>query len=271
MLKQASCVVVAAMAIAPAIGQTITYHSQTRVVSGFGSETGQMFDQAFDFDPAALEVEADNVVHGGISFVRSSQDSTLGNDTITLESRTDCEASGLYSFGDGRFDVTFSLDAPSRVHLDGVVEALWSGVGAAGGASLFIADMSDPGHNIAVWIADPQTPGVVESVDVDLVIDLDAGTYQLVAHNSASTFIEPTQAYGAVNVTMTASEPDCLADWNADSLVNSGDFLAYLTDYNYVRVGAPFIYRDPDLAAPFGSLNTQDFLAFLNIYTVGCP
>ncbi len=69
---------------------------------------------------------------------------------------------------------------------------------------------------------------------------------------------------------VTAITPGCLADWNADGLVNSGDFLDFLNDYNLVRTGGEPVYGDPDLSAPFGSINTADFLAFLNVYAQGC-
>ncbi len=65
--------------------------------------------------------------------------------------------------------------------------------------------------------------------------------------------------------------PSCEADWNQDTLVNTGDFLAYLNDYNLARNGQAPIYGDPDIAFPFGSINTSDFLAFLNLYNSGCP
>ena len=68
-----------------------------------------------------------------------------------------------------------------------------------------------------------------------------------------------------------ADVPDrCLADWNGDSLLNTGDFLAYLNDYNAVRSGVSPSYDDPDLAEPFGVVNTSDFVAYLNAYGSGC-
>ena len=62
----------------------------------------------------------------------------------------------------------------------------------------------------------------------------------------------------------------CLADWNGDMQVNTGDFIAFLNDYNAVRGGGTPTFGDPDLAAPFGVLNTSDFLAFLNLFNLGC-
>lgn len=62
----------------------------------------------------------------------------------------------------------------------------------------------------------------------------------------------------------------CPADWNADQTANTGDFLAYLNDYNAVRLGGSPTWADPDIADPFGVLNTVDFLAYLNDHVSGC-
>lgn len=54
----------------------------------------------------------------------------------------------------------------------------------------------------------------------------------------------------------------CLPDWNGDGTVNTQDFLAYLNDW---------AARDPraDLNSD-GVINTLDFLAFLNAWAAGC-
>jgi hypothetical protein len=65
--------------------------------------------------------------------------------------------------------------------------------------------------------------------------------------------IEPTQAVLVVT---------CRADTNADTVVNSLDFIAFLN---------AFVAGDPD--ADFnedGTVNSMDFIAFLNAFTAGC-
>lgn len=57
-------------------------------------------------------------------------------------------------------------------------------------------------------------------------------------------------------------EPRCLADYNADGLANTLDFLAYLNDW---AAGDPRADFNGD-----GQNNTQDVLLFLNSWTEGC-
>ena len=54
----------------------------------------------------------------------------------------------------------------------------------------------------------------------------------------------------------------CLPDWNADGIVNTQDFIAYLNDW---------AAQDPraDLNSD-GTINTIDFIAFLNAWAAGC-
>ncbi len=63
----------------------------------------------------------------------------------------------------------------------------------------------------------------------------------------------------------------CTDDWNGDTLVNTGDFLAYLGDYSDVVNGGTWTYNNPDIVEPLDSLNTADFLEYLNWYSNGCP
>ncbi len=58
-------------------------------------------------------------------------------------------------------------------------------------------------------------------------------------------------------------DPNCTADFNHDGLVNSQDFIQYLSAYQA---------RDPraDIAEPFRVFNVQDVIAFLQAYAVGC-
>lgn len=62
----------------------------------------------------------------------------------------------------------------------------------------------------------------------------------------------------------------CLADWNGDGSVNTLDFLAYLNDYVAVINNNTPTYGNPDLAPPFGSLSTIDLLAYFNLFASGC-
>ncbi|MCW5775447.1 MAG: hypothetical protein KIS87_03240 [Phycisphaeraceae bacterium] len=56
---------------------------------------------------------------------------------------------------------------------------------------------------------------------------------------------------------------DCVPDWFRDGIVNSYDFILYLTDWNL---------KDPrtDLNGD-GTVGTLDFLQFLNAFVAGCP
>ncbi|MBM4109616.1 MAG: hypothetical protein FJ255_12545 [Phycisphaerae bacterium] len=54
----------------------------------------------------------------------------------------------------------------------------------------------------------------------------------------------------------------CPADWNADGTVDFNDFLAFLNDYN---AGAPRADLNGD-----GVVDFNDFLAFLNLYNTPC-
>ena len=58
------------------------------------------------------------------------------------------------------------------------------------------------------------------------------------------------------------SASSCIADFNGDGTVNTQDFLAYLNAWSA---------QDPraDVNGD-GVVNTQDFLAFLNLWTAGC-
>lgn len=62
----------------------------------------------------------------------------------------------------------------------------------------------------------------------------------------------------------------CMPDWNRDGLLRIDDFLAFLSDFASVYNGGDYQYGDPDLAEPFGEVNTVDFIAFLNAYAAGC-
>lgn len=62
----------------------------------------------------------------------------------------------------------------------------------------------------------------------------------------------------------------CVADWNGDGSVNTQDFLAYLNDWNTQRVmDCSGGVCSADLNGD-DTVNTQDFLLFLNFWTSGC-
>ncbi len=62
----------------------------------------------------------------------------------------------------------------------------------------------------------------------------------------------------------------CQADWNGDGIVATNDFVAFLNDYNAAQAGLVPQYGTPDIAEPYGVLNTADFAAFLNVFAGGC-
>ncbi len=125
----------------------------------------------------------------------------------------------------------------------------------------------------------------VSSVSVDLFA-WDAGT------DSGTDFTSPNQPtnprepirnihdeipfagsprLGTMTFELLSIDYTCPADFNEDGQLLSTDFLAYLNDYNAVRNGGAPTYNDPDIAEPFGVVNSADVLAFLNLFTTGCP
>ena len=76
-------------------------------------------------------------------------------------------------------------------------------------------------------------------------------------------------AYSATTVTLSVVD-DCVPDWNGDGSVNTQDFLAYLNDWNTQRgTDCSGGGCSADLNGD-STVNTQDFLAFLNLWTAGC-
>ena len=76
-------------------------------------------------------------------------------------------------------------------------------------------------------------------------------------------------AYGQSTVTLSVVGGSCQADWNGDGSVNTQDFLAYLNDWNVQRLMDCSGGCTADLNGD-GTVNTQDFLLFLNTWTGGC-
>ena len=94
-------------------------------------------------------------------------------------------------------------------------------------------------------------------------------------HDPSSEFYEYAMAVcpdplGAMYAMLGSRCSLSLADWNASTVLNTADVIAYLGDYNAVAGGQPFTYADPDLAPPFGggasTLNTADLIAYLDTF-----
>jgi len=97
-----------------------------------------------------------------------------------------------------------------------------------------------------------------------------------VTEEFAALELPPLGAGLAWSVTFSATEVtlsvvnDCVPDWNGDGSVNTQDFLAYLNDWNVQRLmdcsgGGCSADLNGD-----STVNTRDFLAFLNLWTAGC-
>ncbi|MBK7403106.1 MAG: hypothetical protein IPJ41_00385 [Phycisphaerales bacterium] len=76
-------------------------------------------------------------------------------------------------------------------------------------------------------------------------------------------------SYGPTDVVLLVNGGLCAADWNGDGTVNTQDFIAYLNDWNAQRGADCSGGCAADLTGD-GAVNTQDFLLFLNLWTAGC-
>lgn len=75
--------------------------------------------------------------------------------------------------------------------------------------------------------------------------------------------------YSGTAVTLEVVD-DCVADWNGDGSVNTQDFLAYLNNWSTQRLAnCGNGVCSADLNGD-DAVNSQDFLAFLNLWTGGC-
>ena len=70
-------------------------------------------------------------------------------------------------------------------------------------------------------------------------------------------------AFTYIDKDIGSSDRTCTADFNNDGIVNSQDFIRYLTEFNAHNWRA-------DLSAPFGLFDSRDLLAFLMAYAEGC-
>ena len=96
----------------------------------------------------------------------------------------------------------------------------------------------------------------------DLVTPTDAVRLRFRATNVVGNAIVEAGVDAAIVSTATCNP--CIADYDGSGTVNSQDFLAFLNDYT----GSTSI-GDPDLNGD-GEVNSLDFLAFLNLYVAGC-
>jgi hypothetical protein len=81
-----------------------------------------------------------------------------------------------------------------------------------------------------------------------------------------SSYTQPDNWYNQGPIVMQLiflPPPTCLADWNGDGTVDFNDFLAFLNDYN---AGNPRADLNGD-----GTVDFNDFLQFLNHYNTPCP
>ena len=107
--------------------------------------------------------------------------------------------------------------------------------------------------------------GIGQSRDIDRNITIpagiDPGQYYIgvTVETASDSDSSNNAAYDAVRVTFGE---DCVADFNGDGSVNTQDFIAYLNAWSA---------KDPSADMDDnGVINTQDFIAFLNLWTAGC-
>ncbi|HRQ71986.1 MAG TPA: choice-of-anchor B family protein [Phycisphaerales bacterium] len=92
-------------------------------------------------------------------------------------------------------------------------------------------------------------------------------TSQVRVRFSASSWSNFSSAEAGVDAfSIVAVEcDDCLADYNGDGTVNTQDFLAFMNDFTgSTNVGNPDLNGDT-------KVDSLDFLAFLNAFVAGCP
>jgi hypothetical protein len=128
-------------------------------------------------------------------------------------------------------------------------------------------------HDLITVTGQATADGVVEVVVTGGFKPLYGNTFQIVSAASVNgafdgVVFEPMKGgrifvldYTPTAVTLRV-DLGCVADWNHDGSINTLDFLSYLNDWT---AGDPIA----DLTGN-GSVDTQDFLAFLNNWTAGC-
>lgn len=82
-------------------------------------------------------------------------------------------------------------------------------------------------------------------------------------HGRINAAAAARDAYTYIDRDLGSNDNLCTADFNGDGVVNSLDFIEYLTAYDQQD-------RRADLAAPFGTIDIRDLLAYLSAYAEGC-
>jgi|GEM_PF-1951633 len=267
------------------------------------------------------------VVHPG-AFVNEAAGLVRIGDGVTLDRRGgDYAQTGGTTLVDGRLLISAGgLDqSGGTTMVDGVLEAS-NGANISGGVltgdGLVLGSVSNSGGEVApgdvsgfrvvddlsivgeyaqgsegtlsvVLIGDTINSGlfVTGAVMLDGVLSVSAGpgfdpplnsTYELLRGGGVSGVFSSIEtdglpsgktvevSYLPTRVLVTVVASGCTADWNGDGTVNTQDFLAYLNDWNVQRLmdcsgGGCSADLNGD-----STVNTQDFLLFLNMWTSGC-
>lgn len=170
---------------------------------------------------------------------------------------------GEYLLGGPVYLVSPTLDL-SRSPRARVEYSAWYDKGLLPAAQMIVQISDDNGMT---W-TDAATHGRTDgwrsfSFEVSEFIDPTAQARVRFVMNNSVGLTEVEGGVDGVRIAAPLCNP-CLADYNEDGTVNTLDFLSYLNDYT----GATN-QGDPDLNGD-GEVNTLDFLLFLNLYTAGC-
>lgn len=182
--------------------------------------------------------------------------------------------------GDGRLDAVTSnagTVGPGEVSDEQLCWFDLSTFDTDGDLTSSVLDGGAPDWSTIQWDAD--VPAQTElGIEVRAGDDAQAlGPWMAVTSgDDLASYIDPASQYLQYRVSMTSNDANaspilrelsvrsggCAADFNGDGTVNTLDFLAYLNVYNAGDASA-------DLNGD-GVVNTLDFLAFLNLFNEGC-
>lgn len=134
-----------------------------------------------------------------------------------------------------------------------------------------MSNVGEVGFNYLVsgapsWLDVSTTQGEIfggQSQDVILEVNASADSLGPGIYTAAITFEDVYNAGNVFTRNVRMRLTDCDADFNGDCSVNTLDFLAYLNAFN---AGS----RRADCNGD-GTVNTLDFLCFLNLFAAGCP